>query len=159
MNTKILLNNIAEKAEHCLKEIYTLKNEKSALENEIKDLIEDIHKANNTLQKNDIEIKSLNRVNNDLENEISKLKADISNLKADIFKISNELKDRDEKIFQLSNKLEEIKKIKADIETKNDDLINENESGKKLIKEYELEIQRLKDFFEHKKKIVTKKKL
>jgi len=159
MNTKILLNNIADKTEKSLIEIYTLRNEKAELETDYRKLAEELHQANNQLQRNVIEIGSLKKINTDFEIELAQLKAEVAKLTNKLTSLSDDLKNKNAEIVQLSKNLEEIKKINADIEAKNADLLNESESGKIVIKEYEIEIQRMKELFEQKKKIVTKKKI
>ena len=158
MNTTILLNNITEKAEKCLSEIYSLKKEKSEIQNEYNLLAEELHKANNLLQRNDIEINSLKNANTTQESVINSLKNEITNYKNEISKLSESIKSKENEMVLSRKKNDELIKINSDLETKNDDLLNEFETEKKLIKEYETELQRLKDFFEQKKKIVTKKK-
>jgi len=159
MNTNILLQDLAEKAEKSLIEIFTLRKEMKELDEDYRKLAQELHDANNLLQRNIIEISTLKKNNLDIENESVTLKEEIVKFTAKINSLSEELKNKEEENILGKKNFEELKNVNTEIEARNADLVNENESGKNVILEYEHEIKRLNDLFEQKKKTVTKKKI
>lgn len=152
MNTKTLLNSLAEKTKNSLSEIYNLKKDIEESENQNKQFAAKLHTANNDLQRNVLEINTLKKIKESLEEDLSLNKTIIEQHK-------NNLNILNKELLQLKKNFNELQTKNADIEIKNAELINENESAKNVIKENELEIQRLNGLFEQKKKVVSKRKL
>ena len=159
MKTQDILKDISSRAENLFKQMYALRNEKAELEKENIQLSQDLHAANNQLQRNQIDIANLNRSIDNYLNELAQLKVNLDKTTLNNSELSHQLKQKEEEISSLRKNIVDLKIANTELENKNAALYNENESAKLVIKDCESEIQRLNQLFQIKKKVVTKKKL